>query len=71
MSVPRPAMFVEMVTVPALPGARDDLGFLLVIFRVQHVVRDFLALQHAASNFARFDADRADEHRLAAWRGVR
>jgi hypothetical protein len=27
MSVPRPAMFVAMVTVPFLPGLGDDLGF--------------------------------------------
>ena len=48
MSVPRPAMFVEIVTAARLAGARDDLGFLQVILRIQHRVRDLLALQHAA-----------------------
>ena len=64
MSVPRPAMFVEMVTVPALARALHDLRFLHVIFRVQHVVRNFFALQHAAEQLGRFHAHRADEDRL-------
>ena len=40
----------------ALAGARDDLGFLLVILRVEHGVRNLLALQHARKLFADFDA---------------
>ena len=41
-------MFVEIVTVPGWPGALHDLGFLHVELRVQHVVRNFLALEHSA-----------------------
>ena len=69
MSVPRPAMFVEIVTVPGWPARCDDLGFLHVILRVQHGVRNFFALQHAAEQLARLDADRADQNRLRPARG--
>ena len=57
-------MLVAIVTAPGCPARCDDLRFLPVIFRVQHVVRNFFALQHAAEQLGRFDADRADEHRL-------
>ena len=70
MSVPRPAMFVEIVTVPRLPGARDDLRFLHVIFRVQHVVRNFFPLQHARKQLARFTLNRADQNRLRPGCGI-
>ena len=33
---------------PRLPGALDDLGFLHVELRVEHVVRNFFPLQHPA-----------------------
>ena len=36
----------------------------MVKFRVQHVVRNFFALEHAAEQLARLDADGADQHRL-------
>jgi hypothetical protein len=49
-----------------LAGALHDLRFLAVILRVQHVVRDLLALQHAAEQLGCFHADRADQHRLVA-----
>ena len=51
---------------PAEPGARDDLGLLHVVFRVEDGVRDFLELEHPAEQLARLDARGADEHRLAA-----
>ena len=38
MSVPRPAMFVAIVTAPGWPAPRDDLGLALVVLRVEHVV---------------------------------
>ena len=49
----------------ALAGARDDFGFLLVIFGVQHGMNDALLLQHARKQFADFDGNRADEDRPA------
>ena len=63
MSVPRPAMLVAIVTWACLPGILDDLGFLLVIFRVEHVALDALAAQHRRQQFALFDRARADQHR--------
>ena len=47
-----------------LASARHDLRFLHVKFRIQNVVRNFLALQHSAKQFGSFYADRTDEHRL-------
>ena len=55
---------MEIVTVPGLTGARDNLRFLHVKFRVQHVVRDFFALEHSRKQLARFHGNRADENRL-------
>ena len=49
----------------ALAGARDDLGFLLVILGVEDGVDDALALEHAREVLADLDGDRADEHRPA------
>ena len=40
MSVPRPAMLVAMVTAPSASGLRDDVRFLLVELRVEHLVLD-------------------------------
>ena len=40
MSVPRPAMFVAIVTAPMMTRLRDDLGFLFMVLRVEHVVRE-------------------------------
>ena len=69
MSVPRPAMLVAMVTAPRWPAVGDDLGFLLVVLGVQHVVLDAAPLEHARQQLADLDADRADQHRLARARG--
>ena len=55
MSVPRPAMLVAMVTAPGYAGLRDDLGFLLVIARIEHVVRDvhaFFSMPASTSDFS-------------------
>ena len=54
---------------PALPGARNDLGFLLVKLGVQHRVDDAGALEHARQHLGRLDAHRAHEHGLAAFVG--
>ena len=35
MSVPRPAMLVAMVIAPGTPACDDDVGFLLVVARVE------------------------------------
>ena len=43
MSVPRPAMLVAMVTAPGPPACGDDIGLLLVVAGVQHLVRDLAA----------------------------
>ncbi len=43
MSVPRPAMLVAIVTAPRMTGVGHDLRFALVLFGVQHIVRDPLA----------------------------
>ena len=65
ISVPRPAMFVAMVTAPRLAGLRDDLGLSLVMLGVQHGVRHALALEHLREKLRLFDGDGADQHRLA------
>ena len=36
MSVPRPAMLVAIVIAPGTPACADDVGFLLVVARVEH-----------------------------------
>ena len=46
-------------------GVLDDLGLASVLLRVQHGVRDSLALQQLAQVLGRLDGDRADQHRLA------
>ena len=46
-------------------GLRDDRGFLLVVLRVQHLVRHALAQQHARQQLGLLDADGADQNRLA------
>ncbi len=43
----------------------DDLGLARVLLRVQHLVRDALALQQLAEELRGLDGDRPDEHRLA------
>ena len=47
-----------------LAGACNDLGFLLVEFRVEHVVRDAVLLEDGAELFRLRDRRRADEDRL-------
>ena len=46
-----------------MPRPRDDLGLLLVVLRVQDVMRDAPALQEPAHGLGRFHADGAHEHR--------
>ena len=62
-------MFVAMVTAPRRPAPAHDLRLLLDELRVEHVVHDALAFEHAGEQLARFHRDGADEHRLAL--GVR
>ena len=45
-------------------GLRDDVGLLLVIARVQHVVRDLVLLEQRRQRLGFLDADRADQDRL-------
>src|SRR6267142_3140817 len=45
---------------------RDDLGLARVLFRIQHLMRQLLLLQHAGDELGVLDRCRADEHRLAA-----
>ena len=47
-------------------GLGDDLGFLLVVARVQHVVRDLGLLQLLRQRLRLLDRHRADQHRLLA-----
>ena len=63
MSVPRPAMFVAIVTAPERPGLGDDRRFLLVELGVEHLVLDAAPLEHLGEDFALLDARRADQHR--------
>src|SRR5437660_1707632 len=45
----------------ALPGARNNLGFLLMILGVQNRMHDPNLLQHPREMFARLDRDRAHQ----------
>ena len=45
---------------------RHDRRFLLMVARVQHIVRNALGLQHLGEQFGLLDRRGADEHRLAA-----
>src|SRR3982750_2410328 len=47
-----------------LPRAGNDLGFALVVLRVENVVRDALALEHPRERFRHVNAHRADEYRI-------
>ena len=51
-------------------GLRHDGGFLLVIARVQHIVRDLALLQQLGELLGFLDRGGADQHRLAACRGI-
>ena len=59
--MPRPAMFVEIVTAPGSAGLRDDARFLLVELGVQHLVLDAAALEQLAELLGLLDRHRADE----------
>ena len=48
-----------------LPGLGDDLGFPVVLLRVQHLVRDAALLELARELLRLLDRDGADQHRLA------
>ena len=66
MSVPRPAMLVEMVTAPLRPACATIVRLALVLLGVQHVVRDALLAQQRGDDLGLLDGDGADQHRLAA-----
>jgi hypothetical protein len=46
MSVPRPAMLVAIVIAPGAPACAMMVGLLLVVARVEHLVRDLLLGEH-------------------------
>ena len=45
---------------------RDDLGFLFMVLRVEHVVRDALFFEHLRQQLRFFNGDRAHQHGLLA-----
>ena len=51
-------------------GLGDDVGLLLVIARVQHLVRNLALLELFRQHLGLLDADRADQHRLLARAGL-
>ena len=51
---------------PRLSGLGDDVGLLLVVAGVEHVVGDFLLLEQLGKVLRLLDADGADQGRLAA-----
>jgi hypothetical protein len=57
MSTPRPAMLVATVTRPFLPASRDYLAFALVVFGVEYLVRDALALFKKAESSSFFSIE--------------
>ena len=65
MSVPRPAMFVAIVTAPVRPGLGDDARLLLVELGVEDLVLDAAPLEHRREDLGLLDADRADQDRPA------
>src|SRR5258705_63851 len=46
-------------------GASLDLRLAVVVFRVQHVVLDPRALEHARERLRHIDVDRTHEHRVS------
>ena len=48
------------------PGLRDDAGLGLVVLGVQHLVGDFVFVQHARQVFRNLNRGGAHQHRLAA-----
>ncbi len=52
------------------PGLGDDVGFLLVIARVQHVVRDLVLFEQRGQRLGFFDADGAAPAPAARVRGT-
>ena len=65
MSVPRPAMLVAMVTEPRWPARATISASRWWYFALRTLCGNLLAAQHAREHFAGFDADRADQQRLA------
>ena len=55
---------------PALSRLRDDLRLLLMVLRIQHRVRDFLALEHTGKHLALLHADGPHQHGLSLGVGV-
>ncbi len=60
--MPRPAMFVAIVTAPCA-GLGDDFRLALVVLGVEHLVRHAPLLEHSRNHFAAFDGDRAHQNR--------
>ncbi len=59
-------MLVEIVTAAEATGLGDDLGFALVLLRVQHVMLDAFLLQHRRDALRLLDRDRTDQDGLPA-----
>ncbi len=57
MSVPRPAMLVEIVTALKPARLRDDLGLALMILRVEHVMLDAGLLELGSATRSDFSID--------------
>ena len=55
---------------PRRAGLGDDVGFLLVVAGVQHLVRNILLFQQLGDVFGFFDGDRADQHRLLSFPAI-
>ena len=47
-------------------GFHNDLSFSLMLFSIQHIVRDAFLSQHVADEFGVFNRGRTDEYRLTA-----
>ena len=62
MSVPRPAMFVEIVTAPTAPACGDDPRLPLVVLRVQNLAGDARRPKPRRETFGLLDRERPDEH---------
>ena len=67
MSVPRPAMLVETVTVLLRPACATMQGFALVILGVEDFVLDAHALQDGGELLGLLDRDGAHQHGLAVF----
>ena len=67
--MPRPAMFVEIVTAPSAPARATIAASSRIVLRVQHLARDAARAQPRGQPLRLRDGGRADQHRPAG--GVR